>query len=164
MLWPTMFMGLLAACFLVIALRQGSEVTEHGLMFAWKTTISILPMLIFVFIIAGFVNVLVPKDAIATWVGESSGIKGILIGAVAGGLTPGGPYTSLPLAAGLYKAGASIGTMVAYLTGWSLWAVARIPLEIGVLGWRLTVIRIISTLIFPVIAGFIANGVAKLIH
>ena len=164
MLWPTIFMGVLAAILLIIALRRGSEVTEHGLMFAWETTVSILPMLIFVFIIAGLVNVLIPKDAIAAWVGESSGIRGILIGAIAGGLTPGGPYTSLPLAAGLMKAGAGIGTMVAYLTGWSLWPLARIPLEVGVLGWRLTSIRLISTLIFPVIAGFIANGVAKMIH
>lgn len=48
--------------------------------------------------------------------------------------------------------------MVAFLTGWSLWAVARIPMEIGILGWRLTLARVASTFIFPPIAGLIANA------
>ena len=72
-------------------------------------------------------------------------------------LTPGGPYVSLPVALGLLRAGAGAGTMVAYLTGWSLWAIARLPMEVGILGWKLTMIRFVSTLIFPPIAGLIAH-------
>jgi hypothetical protein len=55
------------------------------------------------------------------------------------------------------KSGAGVGTMVAFLTGWSLWAVSRLPMEIGILGWRLTLIRLTSTFIFPPIAGLIAQ-------
>jgi hypothetical protein len=47
--------------------------------------------------------------------------------------------------------------MVAFLTGWSLWAVARIPMEVGILGWKLTLARVASTLVFPPIAGLIAS-------
>jgi uncharacterized membrane protein YraQ (UPF0718 family) len=72
-------------------------------------------------------------------------------------LAPGGPYVSLPIVAGLLKSGASIGTMVAFLTGWSIWAVGRLPMEIGILGWKFTVIRLISTIVFPPIAGYIAH-------
>jgi uncharacterized membrane protein YraQ (UPF0718 family) len=53
--------------------------------------------------------------------------------------------------------GASIGTLVAFLTGWSLWAVARMPLEVGILGWKFTLIRLASTFFFPPIAGWIAQ-------
>ena len=75
-----------------------------------------------------------------------------------GGITPGGPYVSLPLAAGLLKAGAGLGTMVAYVTAWSLWAIARVPLEVGVMGWKFTFIRFTCTFIFPPIAGLIAKA------
>jgi len=74
-----------------------------------------------------------------------------------GAITPGGPFVSYPLVATLYKSGAAIGPVVAYVTGWSLWAVTRIPLELSLVGPHLTFVRIISTLIFPPLAGLIAT-------
>jgi uncharacterized membrane protein YraQ (UPF0718 family) len=47
--------------------------------------------------------------------------------------------------------------MVAYLTAWSLWAVNRLPMEVGILGWRFTLIRLASTLILPILGGLIAQ-------
>ena len=120
--------------------------------------VDILPLLICAFIVAGMVQVLLPQELLARWVGAESGFKGIILGTVAGGLAPGGPYVSLPIVAGLLRSGAGVGTMVAFLTGWSLWAVSRLPMEIGVLGWRFTLIRLASTFFFPPIAGFIAQA------
>jgi hypothetical protein len=48
--------------------------------------------------------------------------------------------------------------MVAFLTGWSLVAVSRLPMEVGILGWKFTLIRIASTFFFPPIAGLIAQA------
>ncbi|MFQ5870056.1 MAG: permease, partial [Candidatus Zixiibacteriota bacterium] len=98
-----------------------------------------------------------PEELLSRWVGKESGLRGILIGTLAGGLTPGGPFVSLPVAAGFLRAGASIGTMVAFLTGWSLWAVSRLPMEVGIMGWKFTVVRLATTFFFPPIAGLIAN-------
>jgi uncharacterized membrane protein YraQ (UPF0718 family) len=64
---------------------------------------------------------------------------------------------SLPIVAGLLKTGAGIGTMVAFLTGWSIWAVSRLPMEVGILGWKFVFIRLVSTFIFPPLAGWIAQ-------
>jgi uncharacterized membrane protein YraQ (UPF0718 family) len=112
---------------------------------------------LFAFVVAGMVQALVPTEIIARWVGAESGLRGIAIGTVAGGLAPGGPYVSLPIAAALVRSGASTGTMVAFLTAWSLWAVARLPMEVGILGWQLMLARIASTFFFPPIAGLIAQ-------
>lgn len=79
------------------------------------------------------------------------------MGTVAGGFTVGGPYVSLPVAAGLVRSGASVGTAVAFLTAWALWGIGRFPMEIGVLGWKLTLMRLASTFFFPPIAGLIAH-------
>jgi len=54
--------------------------------------------------------------------------------------------------------GASVGVMVAYLTGWSLIAASRLPMEVGILGWKLTLIRLACTIIFAPLAGLIANA------
>ena len=158
MLIPTMVMGVLAVALLTIGYVRGQGQHLVGLKSALDMIIEILPLLVFAFIMAGMVQVLLPRELISKWVGAESGMRGILIGTIAGGFSPGGPYVSLPIVAGLLRTGAGIGTMVAFLTGWSLWAVARLPMEIGILGWKFTGIRMACTFFFPPIAGLIAQS------
>lgn len=157
MLIATVIMGVLAIILVSIGYYKGGGEHVLGLKSAMNMTIQILPLVILAFIVAGMIQTLVSHEFLSKWIGKGSGIRGILIGTVAGGLTPGGPYVSLPIAAGLLRSGASIGTMVAFLTGWSLWAIARLPIEVGIMGWKFTLIRIVSTFFFPPIAGLIAN-------
>ena len=157
MLVPSIIMGLLACILLYIGYSRGHGEHIAGLQITYNLLIQISPMLIFAFVVAGMVQVMLPRELVSKWVGVESGIRGIMIGSIAGSLTPGGPYINLPIAAALLKSGASIGTMVAFLTGWSLWAVARLPMEFGILGWKFTLIRLVSVIIFPPIAGLIAQ-------
>lgn len=157
MLIPTIIMGVLAAVLLGIGMRRGEGQHMDGLRAAGEMTVGILPLLLFAFITAGMIQVLLGQEVVARWVGQESGLRGILIGTVAGGLTPGGPYVSLPIAAGLVKSGAGIGTMIAFITSWSLWAVGRLPMEVGIMGWKFTLVRLICTFFFPPIAGWLAQ-------
>ena len=156
-------MAVLAAVLFTISTVKGEGQNIAGLKIGYNLLIQVLPLLIFAFIIAGLIQTMLPRDLLTRWVGTESGIRGIIIGTIAGGLTPGGPYVSLPIVAGLINSGASVGTMVAFLTSWSLWAVARLPMEVGILGWKFTLLRVASTFIFPPIAGVIANLLSKII-
>lgn len=157
MLIPTIVMACLAVILLIIGYSRGESQHITGLKSALKMIIDVLPLLIFAFIMAGMIQTLLPHELLSRWIGEESGIRGILIGTIAGGITPGGPYVSLPLAAGFLRSGASLGTMVAFITAWSLWAVSRLPMEIGIMGWKFTVVRLACTFFFPPIAGFLAQ-------
>ena len=156
MLIPTVVMGGLAAALLCLGYFRGQGEHVAGSRTALQLTVQVLPLLAFAFLTAGMIQALVPKELISSWVGAGSGLRGILLGTVAGGLAPGGPYISLPIAAGLLRSGAGVGTMVAFLTGWSLWSVARLPMDVGILGWRLAAIRFACTFFFPPIAGLLA--------
>jgi len=155
MLIPTIVMGVIAIVFVFLGYQKGVHIL--GLKAAGNMLIQLVPLLIFAFVIAGMIPLLVPKEIISEWIGVESGLRGILIGTVVGGFMPGGPYVSLPLAAGFLRVGASVGTMVAFITGWSLLAFSRMPLEIGIMGWKFTLIRLSCTFFFPPIAGLIAN-------
>jgi uncharacterized membrane protein YraQ (UPF0718 family) len=157
MLVPTIIMAALAVILVVIGRQRGGGCEIQGLKFAGTLLAQMLPLLVFALVVAGMVQVLVPKELLARWVGTESGLRGILIGTVAGGLSPGGPYVNLPIVAGLMQAGASVGTMVAFLTGWSLWAASRLPMEVGLLGWKFTAVRLATTFFFPPIAGLLAQ-------
>ena len=158
MLIPTIIMAVFAIILFIIGYSRGEGQHVQGLKSALRMTIDILPLLIFAFIMAGMVQVLLPHELLSKWVGEESGIRGILIGTLAGSMTPGGPYVSLPLAAGLLKSGASVGTMVAFVSAWSLWAISRLPLEIGILGWKFWFARFACTFFFPPVADLIAQS------
>ena len=157
MLIPTVIMAVLAVVLLAVGYSKGEGQHIQGMRSGLKMIVDILPLLLFAFIVAGMVQVLLPQEMLSRWIGEESGLKGIFIGTLAGGLTPGGPYVSLPLVAGLLKAGAGVGTLVAFLTAWSLWAVARLPMELGILGWKFTFVLLACTFFFPPIAGFLAQ-------
>ena len=157
MLIPTIIMGVLAVALLIIVYQKGGGEHILGLKSAGILLLQITPLLVFAFIVAGMVQHLVSTEMISRWVGAESGLRGILIGTLMGGLMPGGPFVSLPIAAGLMRTGAGIGTMVAFMTAWSVLAVTRLPMEIGIIGWQFTLIRLACTFFFPPIAGLIAD-------
>jgi len=158
MIVPTVVMALLALGLLLMAYAKGTGQHMEGLKMALRMTLQVLPLLVFAFIVAGMVQILLPREALAKWVGVECGIRGIILGTIAGGFAPGGPFVSLPVAAGLLRTGASVGTMVAFLTSWSLWAVSRLPMEVGIMGWKFTLIRVASTFFFPPLAGLMAQA------
>src|SRR5687767_4965892 len=57
----------------------------------------ITPRLGAALLIAASIQVLLPRDKVARWLGDQAGFKGMLIATVAGMVTPGGPMTSFPV-------------------------------------------------------------------
>jgi uncharacterized membrane protein YraQ (UPF0718 family) len=152
----TIIMIVLAVILTIVAYSRGG-VHLIGLKLGAKTIWDNLLLLLASFAVAGLARVLIPKEVISQWLGAQAGFKGILLGCVAGGLVPGSPYSVFPIIASFYKAGAGIGTIVGFITAWSLWSVSRLPLEVGIIGPQVTLARYLSTLIFPPVAGLIAH-------
>lgn len=120
--------------------------------------IYISPRILLAMIVAGFAQVLLPRDKVAYWVGSESGWRGLLIATAAGALTPGGPIASFPFVVALYMAGADRGALVAYLTSWALLGFQRVMVwEIPLMGMDFAIIRSLANLPLPLIAGYIAR-------
>src|SRR5262249_42294699 len=145
----------------VAAYLKGGERHIAGVIEAIKTILLVLPTLIGAFLIAGYIRVLMPEEVVREWLGDESGLKGVLIGYLAGTLTFGGPFISFPIAASFYHAGGSVGTVTTYITSWALWGGGIIFYEFSILGPRLFTIRMVASIIFPLLAGVIAAFLAK---
>ncbi|MBN2146609.1 MAG: permease [Anaerolineales bacterium] len=148
---------------LVIAFLQQRNLPLAGLQAAGITLWRNLPILLLGFLIAGLIQVLIPKEIINNWMGAQAGAKGILIGCVVGGLVPGAPYAVFPLIASLYRSGAGLGSVVGFISAWSLWSVSRLPLEIALIDPKPALMRYAITFIIPPIAGFLAQAVARFV-
>lgn len=147
---------------LVCYARGGLPLLLDGLRAGLRGMGPLLPLLVVMFALAGFAEVLLPKAVVGTWLSESSGLRGMALATVLGILTPGGGPIGLPIAAALLRAGAGLGVVVTYLSSMALLSFVRIPLELGIYGLRLTLIRILSCLPLPILAGLVAQLLSQL--
>jgi hypothetical protein len=58
----------------------------------------------------------------------------------------------------LANSGAAIAPLVAYMTAWSLFGLQRIiAWEAPLMGWHFVGVRVLSSFVFPFLAGWIAG-------
>ncbi len=125
---------------------------------AVRSMAMILPHLALGLTIAGLMSVLVPRDRIARLLGRDSGPRGIVIATCVGSILPGGPFTSFPLVHALAEAGAAAGPLVAFLIAWAAIGINRLLIwEIPFMGSHFAVLRCVSSVPLPIIAGLIAS-------
>lgn len=155
---PTIVLLALSVTLLFIVYLKAPQKAVTGLRTSAEFMIEIVPRLVAALLLVGVLQALVPPETIARWMGQRSGLRGILIGTVLGTVTPGGPMTHFPVVGALYKAGVGIGPLVAYLTAWSLFGIQRIVMwELPFLGTRVLAVRVASSFFFPVLAGWLSG-------
>src|SRR2546430_9332368 len=116
----------------------------------------ILPRLVPALMLAGLMQVLIPQEVVSRHFGRAGGLRAILIATVAGVLTPGGPMVSVPFMVALAHSGAAVPPLGAYMTSWSLFGIQRIiAWEAPLMGWRFVIVRVVPSLAFPVVAGWL---------
>src|SRR5262245_40601775 len=127
---------------------------KNGLSMLWF----VLPRLAPALILAGMLQVLIPQETVARYFRNQSGFGAIAMAAMAGILTPGGPMASVPLLVVLANSGMALGPLVAYMTSWSLFGLQRIiAWEAPLMGWHFVGVRVASSVIFPVLAGWLVT-------
>lgn len=142
--------------------RGGEELLRRGLSDGMLLLYRYALLIVVSFLAAGLASANLPEQWMARNLGADSGLRGILIAAAAGTLTPAGPFVSMPIAAVMIRSGAGAGPIVAFLTGWALLALHRfVAWEVPILGWRFALLRYSSCLVLPPIAGLIARAVTR---
>src|SRR5262249_9957856 len=118
----------------------------------------IIPRLVPAIIIAGLLQVVVPQETVQRYFGRDSGLRALLVASAAGVLTPGGPMVTVPFMVALAHSGAAMPPLVAYMTSWSLFGMQRIiAWEAPLMGWRFVLVRVVPSLAFPVVAGWLVR-------
>lgn len=159
----TWVMAGVAILLLVIAFWRERSLPWSGVLLAGRTLWHNLPLLLLGFLIAGLVQVLVPREVISGWLGEQAGFRGILLASVIGGVMPGSPYSVFPLIGGVYHSGAGLGAVVACFTAWALWSVSRLPVEMAMIDAKVALVRYGITFVVPPVAGLLAQLIGRIL-
>jgi uncharacterized membrane protein YraQ (UPF0718 family) len=155
MKWTIVAMLVLTLALMVVAVAKGE--LGAGLRSAGIQGFRFVPILVMVFLIMGLIEVILPQGMVERWLTDAAGWRGLAVAWFAGMLTPAGPVVSMPLAAGLLRAGVSASVLVTYLTSVATLALIRVPMELGFYGWRLATLRVLASLLLPFAAGIITR-------
>ena len=138
--------------------NKGVDGLKRSGKFAGHQAISISRKMPFALLSAAFIAQIVPIEELSNIVGPESGLLGITISALLGGLLPGGPMTSFPIALIFFAGGAGAPQIVAFISGWSIFAVHRVLVfEAPTMGWSFVTIRLISCALLPILAGIFVD-------
>ena len=157
-IWMGVAVGAVALCWFL----RGADGIAHGSANYANQMLFLLPRLVAGLLVSSFTEALIPRHVIATWLGDKSGLKGILVATAVGILAPGGPMVAFPLVLVLRNGGASAASLVAFMTAWVTLSVHRvITWEISLIGPEIATVRYLSSLSLAIIAGLLAAPLAR---
>jgi uncharacterized protein len=160
-----LILWMLALVLAFVALRRSTAKAKVAIATAGERFLEIMPRIALALIAAGFIGVLIPSEPVARHIGPDSGFSGILLASLVGGFVPGGPILAFPIIVVLYKAGAGLPQVIAFLTAWSVFAFHRVLIyEVTLMGWRFSAVRLISSLILPPLAGLLAMALSQVLE
>ncbi|MGF1527442.1 MAG: hypothetical protein ACFCBW_11720 [Candidatus Competibacterales bacterium] len=151
-------LGLIATtgttCAAWVWFNQGPGAFWQILMGDAHLLLAVLPKVIAGVLLAGLLAVLLPREQVAAWLGQGSGVYGLILSAAVGALLPGGPAMVFPLGVTLIARGADGGAVTAYLLGWALLSLNRtLVWEVSFMGFELAALRWGICLPLPVVVG-----------
>lgn len=144
------------ACYLALGPAAFDQAVERDIAMVMKT----LPRIVAAMLVAGMIWVMLPRDRLTRLIGSESGLRGLVVSAAAGVITPGGPSAAFSLLAVLGGAGADRGALVAYIASWSMLGVQRIIVwDVPMMGAEFSLTRFLVSLPLPILAGLIARRI-----
>ncbi len=119
----------------------------------WRFFSEMLMILPCMFVIIGLFDVWIPREKIEKHIGRGSGIKGIGMMLLLAVIQPGSLYAAFPFAWLLWKKGSSLLNIFVYVGMFSAAKIPMLTFEIGFLGLKFSMLRLILTIpVFIIIA------------
>jgi len=120
---------------------KNKEKSVKALKIALKGTINMAPAIGIILILVGLLLGFFKPELISKLLGNQSGIIGIAMASVAGAILMIPSLVAFPLTASLVQSGASIPVAAAFITTLTMIGFVTLPIEIKVMGKRLTFLR-----------------------
>lgn len=99
-----------------------------------------------IFILLGLLDIWVPKQTMVKYMGEKSGLKGILLALFIGSAAAGPLYGAFPVAAVFMKKGVKFSNILIFLGAWSTTKIPMLLFEFSSLGATFALTRLLINL------------------
>lgn len=135
------FINAFAFTCLLYGFYRNKEKAIQSLKKAAKSLFGILPTVLIIIIIIGLMLGFIPPSEISRFVGEQSGIMGVLLVGAVGSVLHIPALISFPLGASMLESGATVTAVAAFITTLTMIGIVTLPMEIKILGKKFALLR-----------------------
>jgi uncharacterized membrane protein YraQ (UPF0718 family) len=120
-----------------------------------KQMISIVPP---VMLLLGLMDVWIPRETMMKYMGDNSGIRGIILAILMGSFAAGPMYAAFPFTKVLLKKGVKFSNIIIFMNAWCVIKISTLMFEFGALGYKFTLARFLIDLPGVIIMGFLVEA------
>lgn len=156
--WDWTLLAVLAPLTLILSLvfqEQGRRVA----VVTWDFFLEMLAVFPAVLVIMGLFAVWVSREKVVKYLGEGSGIQGLVLSMLLGALPTGPLYIAFPMGAMLLKKGARVANVMAFLSAWACIKIPQELMEFQFMGWKFALTRLSLTIVMVGILCIIAEWI-----
>lgn len=96
-----------------------------------------------IFILLGLLDVWVPRETMIRFMGDDSGLKGIVLALILGSAAAGPLYGAFPIAAIFMKKGVKFTNVLIFIGAWSTTKIPMFLFELSALGGKFAITRLL---------------------
>ncbi len=112
-----------------------------------------------VFVLLGLLDIWVPRETMIKYMGENSGIKGIVLSILIGSAAAGPLYGAFPIAAVFMKKGVKFTNVLIFIGAWSTTKIPMFLFEVSALGAKFAVTRLLVDIPGIIIIAYILSRI-----
>ncbi len=124
--------------------------------FSLKEMLFVVPP---IFVLLGLLDVWVPRETMIKYMGEHSGLKGVLLAILLGSAAAGPLYGAFPVAAVFMKKGVKFSNIMIFMGAWSTTKIPMLLFEMASLGAKFTFTRLLIDILGIFIIALILSKV-----
>ncbi|MEA5018575.1 MAG: permease [Erysipelotrichaceae bacterium] len=148
-----LFIALLLIELLLFFIKPDLSVKAFTL--SYKSLFEMLSVLPPIFILLGLMDVWMKKETLMKYMGEDSGLVGIIIAFVLGSIAAGPLYGAFPVAVVLLKKGCKLSNVFVMIGAWSTTKIPLLMFEASSMGLRFMLYRLIINIIGIIVMSYI---------
>ncbi len=150
-----------AMVLLLVSWFKDQQKTKMALKKAWKAFENILPEFLFVILLVGFMLAAIEPSTISKWIGDSSGLLGLVVSGVVGAVTLIPAFVAFPTAALLLEGGAGYVQIGAFVSTLMMVGVVTLPIESKYFGKKMAIYRNLLAFGFSFVIAAVIGVVLK---
>ena len=150
-----MFLILFAVVLVIFFINKNAGLNIFNLtVYQIKEMLVVIPP---IFILLGLLDIWVPREMMVKYMGEGSGLKGILLAILIGSAAAGPLYGAFPVAAVFMRKGAKFSNVVIFLGAWSTTKIPMFLFEMSSLGVKFALTRLLVDIPGIIIIGLLLS-------
>ncbi len=130
---------------LIITLADFNKGQNIGLIAldSFKQMLAVLPPIM---LLLGLLDIWVPRETMIKYMGNNSGILGVVLAILLGSLAAGPVYAAFPITAIFIKKGAKFSNIMVFMGAWCTTKIPTSLFELSALGYKYTFTRLLVNL------------------